>query len=318
MIVQKKVHPKEKLILHPRNKHRERYDLKLLIKTCPELKPFVLINKFDDESIDFFNPEAVKMLNKALLKQYYKIDYWDVPKGYLCPPIPGRADYIHYIADLLGESNNGKIPTGNKVKVLDIGVGANCAYPIIGNSEYGWSFVGSEIDMVAISSANAIIKKNASLKENVTLRLQPNAHEIFYGIIQKDERFAVSVCNPPFHASLAEAQAGTMRKIKNLTKGKVTQPTLNFGGKNTELWTEGGEIKLVRNMIRESKKFADSCCWFTTLISKESNLPSVNQALKNSGAAEVKTIPMGQGNKVSRMVAWTFLKPEQRLKWFNP
>ena len=121
MIV-KRVHPKEKLILHPRNKHRERYNFKLLIKTCPELKPFVFINKFDDESIDFFNPEAVKILNKALLKQYYNIDYWDVPKGYLCPPIPGRADYIHYIADLLGESNNGKIPTGKKLKVLDIGV----------------------------------------------------------------------------------------------------------------------------------------------------------------------------------------------------
>ncbi len=317
MIV-KRVHPKEKLILHPRNKHRERYNFKLLIKTCPELKPFVFINKFDDESIDFFNPEAVKILNKALLKQYYNIDYWDVPKGYLCPPIPGRADYIHYIADLLGESNNGKIPTGKKVKVLDIGVGANCAYPIIGNSEYGWSFVGSEIDIVAISSANAIIKKNASLKENVTLRLQPNSHEIFYGIIQKDERFEVSICNPPFHASIAEAQAGTIRKLKNLTGGKAVQPTLNFGGVTTELWTEGGEIKLVRNMIRESKKFADSCCWFTTLISKESNLHSVNQALKNVGATEVKTIAMGQGNKVSRIVAWTFLKPEQRLKWFNP
>lgn len=317
MIV-KKEHPKEKLILHPRNKHRERYDFKLLIKTCPELKPFVFINKYDDESIDFFNPEAVKMLNKALLKQYYHIDYWDVPKGYLCPPIPGRADYIHYIADLLSESNNGKIPTGKSVKVLDIGVGANCAYPIIGNSEYGWSFVGSEIDTVALASANAIIKKNTSLKEHVTLRLQPNSHEIFYGIIQKDERFTVSVCNPPFHASLAEAQAGTMRKLKNLTGGKVVQPTLNFGGKNTELWVEGGEIKLVRNMIRESKKFENSCCWFTTLISKESNLNAVNQALKNIRAVEVKTIAMGQGNKVSRMVAWTFLKPEQRLKWFNP
>jgi 23S rRNA (adenine1618-N6)-methyltransferase len=44
-----------------------------------------------------------------LLISYYDIQKWDIPH-YLCPPIPGRADYIHYIADLLAESNNGIIP----------------------------------------------------------------------------------------------------------------------------------------------------------------------------------------------------------------
>ena len=134
------------------NKHRERYDFKVLIEACPELENFVAPNAYNDDSIDFANPDAVKMLNKALLKQYYDIENWDIPADYLCPPIPGRADYIHHIADLLCSNNYGKIPTGSKIKCLDIGVGANCVYPIIGNKEYGWSFIGSEIDTTAIEN----------------------------------------------------------------------------------------------------------------------------------------------------------------------
>ncbi|HWW40560.1 RlmF-related methyltransferase, partial [Pedobacter sp.] len=147
----------EKKQLHPRNKHRSRYDFSLLVKSCPDLRDFVLINPYGDESIDFADASAVKMLNKALLAQYYRIKHWDIPENYLCPPIPGRADYIHYLADLLGESNNGVVPTGKSVKVLDIGTGANCIYPIIGHQEYGWTFVGSDIDRGAVQSAENII-----------------------------------------------------------------------------------------------------------------------------------------------------------------
>ena len=179
MLPAKKEHPKEKTELHSRNRHRERYDFKQLIESCPELAPFVLLNSYNDESIDFFDPEAVKMLNKALLKHYYCISHWDIPKNYLCPPIPGRADYIHHIADVLGSSNKGKIPTGSQIKCLDIGVGANCIYPIIGNKEYGWSFVGSEIDTVAIESANRIIEGNPLLKGKIEIRLQRNPQDIF-------------------------------------------------------------------------------------------------------------------------------------------
>ncbi len=308
-------HPKVKSKLHPRSKHRERYDFKLLIESCPELAEFVQLNIYKDESIDFSNPEAVLMLNKALLKKDYGIDYWNIPPNYLCPPIPGRADYIHYMADLLQGSNYGKMPKGNQIKCLDIGVGSSCIYPIIGNAIYSWSFIGSDIDPVSIESAQQIIEQNPSLKGKVELRLQANLKDIFYGVITKDERIDLSICNPPFHASQAEAKSGTIRKVSNLSRKKITKPILNFGGHNTELWCEGGERKFVRNMIRESKKFSDSCFWFSSLISKQSNLRSVYEALDNAKAIEVKTIPMGQGNKISRIVAWTFLSKEQQKEW---
>lgn len=317
MLHQKKEHPKEKSRLHPRNKHRERYNFKQLIDSCPELAPFVAMNSYDDESIDFFNPEAVKMLNKALLMHYYNINQWNIPPNYLCPPIPGRADYIHHIADLLGISNHGKIPTGAKIKVLDIGVGANCVYPIIGNKEYGWSFIGTDIDRIAIESANIIVELNPFLKGKVELQLQNNPKHIFYGIIQKDELIDLSICNPPFHASFAEAQSGTLRKLRNLTHKKILSPIPNFGGQNTELWCEGGEERFVRDMIQQSKTFSDSCFWFSSLISKQSNLKPVYEALTKAEVVEVKTIPMGQGSKTSRIVAWTFLTREQQNKWTN-
>jgi len=313
----KKVHPKVKPGLHPRNKNRERYDFKQLVAAFPALAPFVKLNKYNDESIDFADAEAVKALNKAILKFHYGIDHWDIPQKYLCPPIPGRADYIHHIADLLRRFNYGKIPTGSSIRCLDIGVGANCIYPVIGNTEYGWSFIGSDIDPVAIASANKIISSNDSLKGKVELRLQENAKDILFGVMRKDEHTDIVICNPPFHASAEEAESSTLRKLSNLSDKKVVEPVLNFGGQSHELWYEGGEERFVLRLIRQSKYFANSCFWFSTIISKKSNLKGAYSALKKAGAIEVETIPMGQGNKTSRIVAWTFLTKEDQQKWKN-
>lgn len=307
--------PEEKPGLHDRNKHKSKYDFPTLIESLPELKDFVHINDYGNESIDFADPQAVKLLNKALLKHFYSIDNWDIPKGYLCPPIPGRADYIHNIADLLAACNNNKIPRNKKVSVLDIGVGANCVYPIIGASEYGWSFVGSEIDSKAIESAKAIITANPKLSDRVEIRQQPNSGKIFYGIIRSGEYFDISICNPPFHSSAEEAKAGAIRKVGNLKNIKTAKPVLNFSGQNSELWCDGGEEKFISTMIDESKRFANQCFWFTTLLSKGSSLKKIEQILKKSEAAEVEVFPMAQGQKISRIVAWTFLTPKQQKIW---
>lgn len=311
--------PKKKLSknigLHPRNKHSGQYNFDELIKLTPNLAPFITPNRYGNKSINFFNPEAVKILNTALLKYHYGIKHWDIPANYLCPPIPGRADYIHNMADLLAEKYKNNIPKGKNIKCLDIGVGANCVYPIIGSSVYGWSFVGADIDGTAIASASKILKHNPSLKQNIELRLQTSKNQIFKNIIYPTERFDLTICNPPFHSSAEAVMEASTRKIKNLTKKKNIKAVLNFGGKSTELWCKGGEIKFVKDMIFESGKFKTQCLWFSTLISKESNLKSVYKTLNKVQAAHIKTFPMGQGNKVSRVVAWTFLTKTQQEQW---
>lgn len=305
----------EKDILHPRNRHRSRYDFPELVKSLPELYPFVAINSHGGESIDFSDPLAVKMLNKALLKHFYEIAIWDIPANYLCPPIPGRADYIHYLADLLALSNNGIVPEGKYVKGLDIGVGANCIYPIIGHQEYGWEFVGSDVDPGAIKSAKAIISANPQLVKVVSCRQQNNKQHIFKGLVKTGELFDFTLCNPPFHASAAEAQSGSQRKLQNLGKNKGKETILNFGGQSSELWYEGGEVSFIRKMIEESADIADQCLWFSSLVSKSANLPFIYNALKSADVAEVKTIEMAQGQKISRFVAWTFMDQAEQQSW---
>ena len=295
----------EKKLLHPRNPHRSRYDFSLLVKSTPALRDYVIMNPYGDESIDFADPAAVKMLNKALLKAYYQVENWDIPAGYLCPPIPGRADYIHYLADLLAEGNEGKIPTGKSVKVLDVGVGANCVYPIIGHQAYGWTFVGTELDKKAAESASNIIAANANLKDAVSVRLQANSQQILTGMIRKGETFDLTICNPPFHGSAAEAATGSQRKLNNLGKRNTV---LNFGGQGIELWCKGGEVAFIQTMAQESVAFADQVKWFTSLVSKSASLESVYYMIEKVGALRVKTIEMAQGQKISRFVAWSFQK----------
>lgn len=307
---------KNKLELHQRNPHRSRYDFALLADSCPELSDFLLPNQYGNLSVDFSNPEAVKVLNRALLSHFYGIAFWDIPAGYLCPPIPGRADYIHYLADLLADSNQGTIPRGKNVKVLDVGVGANCVYPIIGHQEYGWQFVGSDINPVAIATSSTIVGANSALKDNIKIRLQTDKAHIFSGIWKANERFDLTLCNPPFHASKQAMSGENQRKWRGLKRtDRESSSTLNFGGTNLELWCEGGEVGFISRMIDESAKFADQCYWFTSLVAHKDSLPSVYKTLKKAGARQVKTVDMAQGNKVSRFVAWSFLANDQRDYW---
>lgn len=304
-----------KTTLHPRNLHRANYDFGQLISVCPELKNFVFINEHKTETIDFSNPEAVKALNKALLISNYDIQYWDIPANYLCPPIPGRADYIHCIADLLAETNSGIIPEGENIAGLDIGIGANCIYPIIGNSVYGWSFVGTDIDEKALQNCKKIIGNNPKLAESMSLQLQAEPRYIFKSIILPDDKFAFSICNPPFHNSSEEAAKSALRKVNTLTNTENEKALLNFGGQNAELWCNGGEIGFITQMIYESAKYPQNCFWFTTLVSKKDNLRSIYKTLNKVGATEIKTIDMAQGQKTSRFVAWTFLSETQQKNW---
>ncbi|RZK54528.1 MAG: 23S rRNA (adenine(1618)-N(6))-methyltransferase RlmF [Pedobacter sp.] len=312
----KKQNPsEEKSSLHVRNKHKSRYDFPSLVASHPPLKEFVITNKYGDETVEFANPDAVKTLNQALLKHFYQIENWDIPAGYLCPPIPGRADYLHYSADLLASVNGQNIPTGKKIKVLDVGIGANCVYPIIGVNEYGWQFVGSDIDAAAVKNANNIVNANAVLVNKVEARLQNNKSSIFKEIIHKQERFDLTICNPPFHSSAEEAMAGSQRKNRNLGNKHYEKPVLNFGGQQNELWTNGGEVGFITRMIDESKLYKKQCFWFSSLVSKSENLNGIYAMLKRAEVTEVRTAEMTTGNKISRIVAWTFLTSAEQSEW---
>ncbi|MFT4662298.1 MAG: 23S rRNA (adenine1618-N6)-methyltransferase [Patiriisocius sp.] len=301
--------------LHIRNRNRERYDLEALLKVNPELQDYIKPNKRGEDSVDFSDPKSVKVLNRALLNQYYGIKSWEFPNANLCPPIPGRADYLHYAADLLAENNAGEIPKGNMIKCLDIGVGASCIYPIIGVTEYDWDFIGSDIDPKSIESADEIVKSNPTLKDKVSHVLQKDQDKIFDGVIGNEDKTDIVICNPPFHSTASEAKKVSKRKVRNLTGKKLGNLTLNFSGKPGELVYPGGEYGFIQNMITQSANHAGNVLWFTTLVSKQANLRGIYKSLDNIGAKKVETIPMGTGNKSSRIVAWTFLSKQEQREW---
>ena len=293
--------PTQSTKFHARNRHTGQYDFERLYAAYPELKRYTRLNPAGHYTIDFANPTAVKLLNAAILKTDYGVNFWDIPPNYLCPPIPGRADYIHVIADLLAEQNADVIPTGASVRVLDLGVGANTIYPLLGQAEYQWSFLGTEIDKKSIKAAQQIIDRN-QLNNTIKIRHQPQADQLFSQVVQPKEHFAISMCNPPFFSSAAQAQQQNQRKWKNLGKNTKTR---NFGGQSNELWCEGGEVAFICRMVQQSRHTPQVAC-FTTLVSREASLGAIYAELKRVGAKHVRTLEMAQGQKKSRCVAWQF------------
>lgn len=305
----------EKSSLHTRNLHRNPYDFDQLISCVPELKHYVFENAYGTTTINFSIPKAVKLLNKALLQHFYNIKNWDIPDSNLCPPIPGRADYVHYIADLL-EDRQKQIPVGSSVHGLDIGVGANLVYPLLAHKSYGWKMLGSDINQESLENAQEILDHNADLEPFIQLKKQSDSHFIFKNIIKSNDKFTFSMCNPPFHDSEDSAMKGNIRKTKNINKSKVQKPLLNFGGQQSELWCEGGELAFISKMIEESTLFSSQVLWFTCLVSKKDNLYKLTTLLKKAKAIDFKTIDMAQGQKVSRMLAWSFIPQQDRKSWF--
>ena len=289
--------------LHPENPHHGRYDMAALVSAAPELEVCLTTNPRGETTVDFSNPDAVVALNKALLIHHYGIQSWKLPDGYLCPPIPGRADYLCYLPDLLAQSDgrNPDQPPG----VLDIGTGANLIYPLIGQRLYGWQFVATETDAVAVRNAHQIIAANPGLADSIEIRMQRHAEHIFQGMIAPGEYFDLTLCNPPFFASEKEAHAQAKRKWRNL-KGQGNSVKRNFGGQSHELWCDGGELAFVKRMLAESLAYGGQVGWFSCLISKEDNIAPLKRELKRISVREVKVVAMAQGQKQSRFIAWRF------------
>lgn len=300
--------------MHLNNPHQSGYDFEALVKSLPELQTHVIKNHHGKDSINFSDPASVKVLNQAILKHHYGVKLWDIPEGFLCPPVPGRCDYICHLNDVVQE--HFQLTGDEKIHGLDIGTGANLIYPIIATQLFKWHMVGSDIEPVSINWGKELLRHNANLKKTIKLRQQSDSKHIFKGIIQPDDYFHITLCNPPFHASAQEAMAGTIRKNKNLNKNKhkrgsqvksiQEKGTLNFAGQSNELWCEGGELAFVKNMINESQGFKKQVGVFSCLISKKENLEPLTKLLKKLKGCDYSSIDMQQGNKISRLLLWYF------------
>jgi len=281
--------------MHPNNTFTEEYPLEELITVNPNLKRYVFTNEYGNKTLPFSDKTAVKELNKALLKHYYKLEFWDIPENNLCPPIPGRLDYLLHVNDLLENKNN--------ISLLDIGTGANLIYPILGTCHFNWNCTASEVDKDSIANTSIITAKNPTLN-SVKVIHQKYKNSILDHVIQTDDFFDVVVCNPPFFKNAHDAEQKNKRKTQNLNIKNTD--TLNFGGHANELWYKGGEEAFIKKMALESENYKTQVTWFTSLVSQKENLKNIKRAINKTNPTDVRVIDMEQGNKKSRFIAWRF------------
>lgn len=291
--------------MHPNNLHQDPYPFPELIEAYPPLKAFVFTGEHGHHTIDFSNYEGVYSLNKAILLHQYGLKDYDVPAGYLCPPVPGRVDYLHHIADLIQQDT-----LAAPIKGLDIGTGANAIYSLLGHAVYNWHMIGADISETAVAAAKNNVLLSGFPEGKIEIRQQKDNALIFEGIIAKDEYYHFSMCNPPFHASEKEAGKAAFSKLKNLHNAhkemfQNKDVPLNFGGQANELWCNGGEALFIKRMIKQSLSFKNQVGWFTTLVSQKEHLAKIYKQLDKAKATHT-TLQMAHGNKKSRIVAWTF------------
>tara|TARA_B110001469_G_scaffold100341_1_gene97626 strand:+ start:302 stop:1186 length:885 start_codon:yes stop_codon:yes gene_type:complete len=293
--------------MHLENPYSDRYDLKRLAIHHPQLQEHIVLNPSDEETIDFSNSAAVYELNKAMLLADFKVEKYELPMGYLIPPVPGRLEYLLLIREFFSEQFN--IDKNTKLRGLDIGTGANGIYCILGLQHFNWTMVGAECDANSVEIAKANMQHTKSLKNKIEIRHQENKSFLFKNIIKTDEQFDFSVCNPPFHTSKEDAFRGSQRKINNLGREfDKKEVTLNFEGQANELWCNGGEALFIKRLIKESIAFKNQVKVFSTLVSKTDSLASIDKQLKKAKANSY-VLPMDLGNKKSRIVLWWFDSP---------
>ena len=283
--------------LHPRNKFNQEYDFIPLIKRVPELKKQLIKTPDDRTSLDFRDPKSVFLLNKALLESAYDLRGWEILENSLCPSIPGRLNYIHYLADLF------KGRPGKPVRVLDVGTGSSVIYPLLGAKEYGWHFVGSEVHKPSIQQAKNILAKNQEFRQTIELREQKNPDLILKGIIHAGEYFDAIMCNPPFYKSREDYEKTVTKKNSKLHQTSEDLST-NFKGLDNELWVSGGEKKFISQLIYESIELKDQIGICTTLVSNKENIKPLRAILEYHKIQDIKVTTMQQGNKISRILSW--------------
>jgi 23S rRNA A1618 N6-methylase RlmF len=100
-------------------------------------------------------------LTRAILMQHFRLKLPYLDEEHLCPPIPNRFFYLHWIHTRLLPRNMNE---HNQLQVqrcgLDLGSGASCIYSLLAARFFRWTMVTSEIDPQAVALARANAKAN--------------------------------------------------------------------------------------------------------------------------------------------------------------
>lgn len=288
--------------MHYRNAFREQnLNFKLVAGRQEDLKPFIERRSESQWRLNFKSWVVTRALNSALLIDAYELGMWDLPRFQLCPPVANRANYIHWLEDLLLQSRpSGVAETGASVRGLDVGVGASCVFPLLGASINGWSFVGVDIVDIALSSAIKNVRNNPRIAGLIEIRdgrmseVIPSRNLSKFNTllgVKNEEQFSFCMCNPPFFDLIQDAKLN---------------PGTNFGGTTYEMCHPGGEEAFTQRIFDESLVLRERVHWYTTMCGKKRTLRKILHLLEVARVPTIRTTRFLQGRTTRWGIAWSF------------
>ncbi|KAL1413478.1 hypothetical protein Q8F55_001252 [Vanrija albida] len=278
--------------MHPANPYNTRPDFALLAREHPALAAYVTTGEHG-ASIDFADAAALRALTAALLKADFGLDV-ALRDDRLCPTLANRLDYVLTALDLVAG-----LP--GPLRVLDIGTGHVAIYLLLLRflrpEAQG---VGSELDDVSREHAAAVLAANGIAESSI--RLVPEARgNTLLGWLD-DERvpadsWSLTMCNPPFFGSEAEAAEARALKAGAPPAGKTA-------AHNEEI-TRGGEEAFIAQMVDESVPLGQRCAWYTSLVGRYASLEPLVAAVRKV-TDNYAVLSLRQARTARWVLAWSF------------
>ncbi|KAF3796410.1 Ribosomal RNA large subunit methyltransferase F [Nymphaea thermarum] len=251
-----------------------------------------------------------------------------IPDGQLCPTVPNRSNYIHWIEDLLSSEVIVKPDAGEGVRGFDIGTGANCIYPLIGASLYGWSFVGSDFTD-ALEWAKWNVANNPHITALIEVR---NALESGEGsqsanlsLIKEEAQIGNSGSDEVVFSSegnvgdrLNDVVVGNRKTEVNVSVGQGEDAALPSSCSSDQA-SSASDVKyygppILVGVVRDGEKFDFCMCNPPFFESMEE--AGANPRTSCGGTSEEMVCPGGELAFISRIIEDS-IKLKDSFRWFT-
>uniref|UniRef100_A0AAV1TYH4 U6 small nuclear RNA (adenine-(43)-N(6))-methyltransferase n=1 Tax=Peronospora matthiolae TaxID=2874970 RepID=A0AAV1TYH4_9STRA len=292
-------------LAHDRNRYKHKApDFYALGQQYAEFRHY--LRNVDDvncrASLAWDDPFAVRELTKTLLLHDFGL-HWEIPINRLCPPLPNRLNYLHWIEDLLrqadwskfvGQEQDLKTTAVNEeiVSGIDVGTGANCIYALLGATMNKWRFIATEIDAESFACAKENVSRN-HLEAFITVK-RTHTNRLLAEPLEGEplgHKFHFVMCNPPFFDNMDEAD---------------TNPESSCMGSTNEMVFPGGEVAFIGRMIADSKDLQNRVLWFTSMVGRKASLRKLLALLRETKVRSTRTTEFFQGRTKRWGIAWTF------------
>jgi len=238
--------------------------------------------------LDFSRPEARHVVARVCLELHWNLK-WECPRDRLAPCVPNRVAYLAWLYE--------EVLPKRDLRVIDVGTGASCIYPLLGSRMFDWSFVATDIDTEAVKTAKANVKLNPDLNIFV-IKVDPDAPPLTSAKLLCEESssitsFDLSMTNPPFFADEEERDSAV---------GGMHRPEGRAVCVRNEEIVQGGEVEFVKRI------HSDPCpvVWKSALLGKKTSQAKLLTIFnRDPKVLLVKSSSFRLGNTVRYLIAWT-------------